>query len=210
MPHSHSHGSCEHESDGIDPLEMGVQYSLYQKIDMHNLECLNEAENESAKNVFKSYENRLNFETFVESDCDAELLFNIPFCGNIKLKGIRVIGANDDSHPKKVRLFKNRPKMTFDDATGNADQEFELEKDLTGSIEYNTQVVKFHSVHHLSLHFPVNFGRNDDPTRIYYIGLKGEFSEAHHHGVTICTYETTPNVADHKNSLFDQVNHQIQ
>jgi hypothetical protein len=37
MGHSHDHGSCEHESDGIDPLEMGVQYSLFQKIDMNNL-----------------------------------------------------------------------------------------------------------------------------------------------------------------------------
>lgn len=140
MPHSHNHADCSHEANGIDPLEMGFQYSLYQKIDLHNLEVLNEAEENSGKNVFKSYENRLDFSTCVESDCDPELIFNIPFTGNIKLKGIRVIGANDDSHPKKVRLFKNRPKMTFDDTKSKPDQEFELEKDLTGSIEYNTQV----------------------------------------------------------------------
>lgn len=30
--------------------------------------------------------------------------------------------------------------MTFDDAKAKADQEFELQKDLNGSIEYNTQV----------------------------------------------------------------------
>lgn len=41
-------------------------------------------------------------------------------------------------------------------------------------------------------------------------GWRGEFSEKHHHGVTICTYEAAANVSDHKNSLFDQVNHQIQ
>jgi len=208
MPHSHDHGSCEHEAHGIDPLEMGFQYSLYQKIDIHNLEVLNEAEQESGRNVFKSYEERMNFEKFVESDCDAELLFNIPFTGNVKLKGLRIIGPNSGQHPKKVRLFKNRPKMTFDDVSAKADQEFELEKDLTGSIEYNTQVVKFHSCHHLSLHFPINFG--EETTRIYYIGLRGEFSEAHHHGVTICTYESAPNMSDHKNSILDQVNHQIQ
>lgn len=50
MPHSHDHGSCEHEADGIDPLEQGLQYSLYQKIDMQNLEVLNEAEENSGKN----------------------------------------------------------------------------------------------------------------------------------------------------------------
>lgn len=141
MPHSHDHGACAHEADGIDPLEMGLQYSLFQKIDMMNLECLNEAEEDSGKKVFKPYEMRLDFTDFVTSDCDQELLFNIPFTGNIKLKGIRVIGPSDGSHPKKVRLFKNRPKMTFDDASAKPEQEFELEKDLTGSIEYNTQVI---------------------------------------------------------------------
>lgn len=140
MPHSHDHGPCSHEADGIDPLEMGLQYSLYQKIDLINLEVLNEVEENSGWKVFKPYEKRLDFEDYVESDADQELLFNIPFTGNIKLKGIRVIGPNNGSHPKKMRLFKNRPKMTFDDTSAKADQEFNLEKDLTGSIEYNTQV----------------------------------------------------------------------
>jgi len=163
---------------------------------------------DDGRNVFKPFEQRLDFEKYVQSDADQELLFNIPFTGNIKLKALRIIGPDDFSHPKKVKLFKNRPKMTFDDVSIKADQEFELERDLTGSIEYSTKVVAFNSVHHLSLYFPTNFG--EEQTRIYYIGLRGEFSEAHHHGVTICTYETTPNVSDHKNSLFDTVNHQIQ
>lgn len=151
----------------------------------------------------------MDFERYVESDCDAELLFNIPFTGNVKLKGIRIIGPNDDQHPRKVRIFKNRPKMTFDDVKSKADQEFQLEKDLTGSIEYNTKVVLFNSVYHLSLHFPTNFGDSETTTRIYYIGLRGEFSEAHHHGVTICTYESAPNVADHKNDLLEKSGHHI-
>ena len=52
-------------------------------------------------------------------------------------------------------------------------QEFELVQDDEGIIEYATKVVTFSSVHHLSLHFPTNFG--EDVTQIYYIGLKGEF-----------------------------------
>lgn len=69
------------------------------------------------------------------------------------------------------------------------------------------RTVQFSSVHHLSLHFPSNFGA--DVSCIYYIGLKGEFSPQHHHGVTICTYESRPNVSDHKQDLFDSVNQQI-
>ncbi|XP_065356801.1 PITH domain-containing protein GA19395 [Calliphora vicina] len=212
MPHGHSHDhgqGCGHEATDVDnALEMGIEYSLYQKIDMENLECLNEESVGSGKKVFKPYEKRLDLTEFVQSDADEELLFNIPFTGNVKLKGIIVAGANDDSHPNKMRLFKNRPAMTFDDVRGKADQEFELTRDCRAEIEYAPKVVTFSSVHHLSIHIPSNYG--DDNTKIYYIGLRGEFSEAHYHGVTICTYESRPNVSDHKSDAFDAVNRTIQ
>lgn len=35
--------------------------------------------------------------------------------------------------------FKNRPKMTFDDAHAEADQTFELHRDHTGRLEYTTK-----------------------------------------------------------------------
>ncbi|XP_050078531.1 PITH domain-containing protein GA19395 [Anopheles maculipalpis] len=210
MSHGHSHGAgCGHEALGIEnELEIGIHYSLYEKIDMNNVECLNEELEGSGKTVFKPYNERLSHDKFVKSDADEELLFNIPFTGNVKLKGIIIIGADDETHPKKMRLFKNRPKMTFDDTSATADQEFALEKDANGVIEYSTKVVTFANVHHLSLHIPSNYG--SDNTTVYYIGLKGEFSEVHHHGVTICTYEARPNISDHKNNVFDSVNHQVQ
>ncbi|KAG4078342.1 hypothetical protein HA402_013052 [Bradysia odoriphaga] len=209
MPHSHDHGpGCSHEATDVDnALEMGIQYSLYAKIDMINLECLNEETEGSGKLVFKPYENRLDFTKFVRSDADEELLLNIPFTGNIKLKAMIIIGANDDSHPNRVRLYKNRPKMCFDDCQSTPDQEFELHRDIDGTFEYPIKTVQFSSVHHLSLHFPSNFG--SDTSCIYYIGLRGEFSPHHHHGVTICTYESRPNVSDHKQDLFDSANQQI-
>lgn len=141
MSHNHNHGhSCEAESADHDHSpEMGVEYSLWNKIDMENMECLNESTEGSGKLVFKPYEDRLDFSKYVESDCDQELLFNVPFTGNIKLKGVIIIGANDDCHPKKLRLFKNREKMTFDDVNIPADQEFDLVHDANGVIEYNTK-----------------------------------------------------------------------
>jgi hypothetical protein len=97
--------------------------------------------------------------------------------------------------------------MTFDEAI-NPDQEFELEKnDLSGSIEYSTKQVTFNNIHNLSIYFNQNFGA--ETTRLYYIGLRGEWSEAHYHGVTLCTYESMPQMEDHKNLLKDNVNHQI-
>ncbi|KAG5897260.1 hypothetical protein JTB14_013161 [Gonioctena quinquepunctata] len=203
------HGKCcgdknHHHHD--DSQEMGIQYSLYGKINKENLECLNEATEGSGRTVFKPWEDRLNFDVFVESDADEELLFNIPFTGNVKLKGIKVIGEDNDNHPAKMRIYKNRPSMTFDDVRAVADQEFELVKDTTGIAEYNTKVVTFNNVHHLTLHFPTNFGA--DTTKIYYIGLKGEFSEGHYHGVTICTYESRPMPEDHKSPIDEYVNSQ--
>lgn len=63
MSHHHHHGNCEHESSDSDYLkEIGVQYGLYQKIDLENLDCLNETTDGSGKLVFKPYEDRLNFE----------------------------------------------------------------------------------------------------------------------------------------------------
>lgn len=57
------------------------------------------------------------------------------------------------------------------------------------------------------MHFPKNFGA--ETTRIHYIGLKGEFSEAHHHGVTICNYEARPNISDHE-KLGENITHRVQ
>lgn len=209
QPHgNHDGNTCEGHAHEHDSAEMGVEYSLYTKINKDNLKCLNESVEGSGKTIFKPWEERHNFDTVVESDADEELLFNIPFTGHIKLKGLIIVGEENSSHPSKVRLFKNRPAMTFDDVGAPPEQEFELHHDNVGSIEYATKVVTFNNVHHLSLHFPSNFG--DDNTKIYYIGLRGEFSEQHHHGVTICNYEARPNVYDHKNMLNEYNSHRVQ
>lgn len=64
MPHNHDeHGhDCSHEAVDVDnELEMGIEYSLYTKIDMENLECLNEESEGSGKIVFRPFEERLDF-----------------------------------------------------------------------------------------------------------------------------------------------------
>ena len=43
---------------GLNGEELGVQYSLYQKIDLENVTCLNEEIENSGKDVFKAWENR--------------------------------------------------------------------------------------------------------------------------------------------------------
>lgn len=66
-------------------------------------------------------------------------------------------------------------------------------------INYYYRTVKFSSVQHLSLYF--TGGRNAEQIKIDYIGLKGEWTPAHKHGVTICTYEARPLISDHPTDL---------
>ncbi|XP_072936549.1 PITH domain-containing protein GA19395 isoform X1 [Epargyreus clarus] len=206
MSHGNCHGHCDHDHGNAE--DIGIQYNLYEKIDKHNLQCLNETIDGSGKTVFKSWENRLDRNNFVESDADEELLFNIPFTGNVKLKGIRIASEDSPTHPSKLRLFKNKPNMTFDDVSMEAEQEFELQKDSEGVLEYMPKIVTFSSVSHLTMHFPSNFGAEN--TKIYYIGLKGEWTPGHRHGVTICTYEARPNLDDHKLKHLDSVTKHIE
>lgn len=106
------------------------------------------------------------------------------------------MGEDDDSHPSEMRLYKNIPQMSFDDTEREPDQTFSLNRDVTGELEYATKISRFSNVYHLSIHISKNFGA--DTTKIFYIGLRGEWTELRRHEVTICNYEASANPADHR------------
>ncbi|XP_078536934.1 PITH domain-containing protein 1 [Lissotriton helveticus] len=193
--HGHGHGGCSHDADPLETPERGLEFGLYRRIDLQRLECLNERREGSGRLVFRAWDERGERGKFVESDDDEELLFNIPFTGNVKLKGIIIMGEDDDTHPSEMRLYKNIPHMSFDETVREADQEFSLNKDVTGELEYPTKIARFSSVHHLSIHISKNFGA--EQTKILYIGLRGEWTEAQRQEVVICNYEAAANPSDH-------------
>ena len=57
----HRHG-CDGDHNHDETPEMGLEYSLYSKINLEDVECLNEKREGSGKDVFKAWENRLDFE----------------------------------------------------------------------------------------------------------------------------------------------------
>ncbi|TWW65112.1 PITH domain-containing protein 1 [Takifugu flavidus] len=175
--HGHSH-HCGCEGEH-EPAERGFEYGLYSRIDLEKMQCLNESRDGDGKVVFKPWDQRNERDKYVESDADEELLFNIP--------------------------YKNIPQMSFDDTGREPDQAFRLNRDPLAELEYPTKIARFSNVHHLSVHISKNYGAEN--TRVYYIGLRGEYSEAHRHEVTICNYEAAANPADHKvESIIPQTN----
>ena len=55
-------GCCGHGSHDHSSPEVGINYSLYQKIDIENVQCLNEVAENSGKTVFKAWEDRLSID----------------------------------------------------------------------------------------------------------------------------------------------------
>ncbi|THD22276.1 PITH domain-containing protein 1 [Fasciola hepatica] len=202
----HSHGGhCCHSLDISEPASA---FSLFRFVDLEHMECLNEAIPGSGKSVFKPYEDRKDCSVFVESDADEELLFNIPFTGNVKLKAIIIAGDPADQHPNHIELYKNRPFMTFSDTNTEPEQSLALIVDPFGDVIYPLKPTRFSNVRHLTVHIKSNYGA--ETTRLHYIGLRGDFIPVTRQEVVIANYELAPNLADHKTDLIESTRHLIE
>eukprot|EP01132_Coremiostelium_polycephalum_P009277 gene9277-11370_t len=182
---NHSHG-----------IEDGIEYSLNKFLDTGLITCLNEKVKDSAKSIFKSWDDRFDNTHFLESCDDQELIINIPFNAVAQLKSIIIIGTDDNSAPSKMKAYLNHNSIDFGNINGiTPAQEWILHLDLDGKIGYNTKITKFNNINLLTLYFPTNFGA--PTTKIYYIGLKGVYTNAKREIVNT-VYESRPQVADHK------------
>eukprot|EP01112_Ceratiomyxa_fruticulosa_P021402 TRINITY_DN750_c0_g1_i1.p1 TRINITY_DN750_c0_g1~~TRINITY_DN750_c0_g1_i1.p1 ORF type:complete len:206 (+),score=43.57 TRINITY_DN750_c0_g1_i1:172-789(+) len=201
---------CKDHIHGSDSgSDRGAEFSLFQSIAVEQTRALNEKISGSVRSVFKPWDKRLEKETFMESnDDDPELILYIPFNGVVKLRSIIVIGGEDGTSPSKLRIFTNREDIDFSNASDIAPiQEFDLHEDPTGQVEYTPRVAKFTNISSLTFHIPTNFGA--DFTKIYYIGLKGEF-HAQKREAVIAIYESKPQLSDHKSSADQFVSRSIQ
>ncbi|VDK61104.1 unnamed protein product [Onchocerca ochengi] len=198
---------CANEVINFERKDEGMRYTINSYIDLQKVVVLNEAIEGSGAMIFKKWEDRLDRTIHVESDVDEELLFNVPFKGHVKLTGLVLTGDLDGTHPSHIRLYKDRPSMSFEAMAVEADQEFSLKQDINAQIDYPLKASKFSNLTHLSLHFPTNFG--ESKTRIYYIGLRGEYIEDIRQQVCITTYEARPMLKDHKGEIPDVIQRSI-
>ena len=65
---------------------------------------------------------------------------------------------------------------------------------------FPSRIVTFSSIHHLSIHLQTT-NPNDDELKLYYIGLKGDFTEGARARVVNAVYEARPMLEDHKQDV---------
>ncbi|KAI9355313.1 galactose-binding domain-like protein [Zopfochytrium polystomum] len=205
--HSHGHGHGHEDHDHEDGPDRGLDQSLFKVINVDLIRTLNESVDGAGKKIFKPWGDRFDMSKFVESDADEQLIFFIPFTANVKLKSIAVLGGSGELNPTSMKAYINREDVDFDtvesiqppDGTWDLLDSTSLQSSSTSTVpipEYPTRMSKFTNVRNLTLYFPSNAGA--DTTRIYFIGLKGEWTEISRDPV-ITMYEAAPNPADHKN-----------
>lgn len=143
--------SCQHDHD-CGAQECAGAFSLYRHVDLQRVRCLNEAPpGGAAPRVFRPWEQRRAAAAAgpaLRSDPDdPELLIHVPFDGAVKLRAIVVVGGAEASAeggggaaPDRLRVFVNREGLDFAEAAAAAPaQEWELQEDPNGVLEYTTQ-----------------------------------------------------------------------
>ena len=71
-------------------------------------------------------------------------MFDIRFTGNVKLKSIALLGGEDETHPKTMKLYKNIANMTLDQTGKEADQVFALPRSYSDVLQLPTKYDIYH------------------------------------------------------------------
>ncbi|CAD5208645.1 unnamed protein product [Bursaphelenchus xylophilus] len=135
----------------LEPSPVPGQSDLGTFIDKSGVECLNE---DDSKNI----QGLLGGRSELRSDCDEQLIINIPFVSPVKIHSIEIRGKGDHG-PKDVKVFANvTTTLDFDNAQ-NAEpiQNLNFEADSLQNLKF----VKFQNVKNIQLFIANNKGDHD-------------------------------------------------
>jgi len=198
MAHNHGHGDCHDESHDHDhdhPSETGPSDNLYAYIELANVTALNVSENTPGAKVIKPWHERLDETVWIDSDADDQLIVRVPFTGSVNLRSVLLKCGPGEQTPANVRLFANSDHLDFSDiADRTCAQELNIPQGREVG-EYAVKPAKFQNVSSVTLFFPSSQGA--ETIRIYYIGLRGTWTERKRDPV-ITVYESRANLADHE------------
>lgn len=121
---------------------------LNSMINKSESECLNESDDHNLAGCLTS-----SSSSYLESDCDEQLIINLTFTQHVKLHSI-LIKAPADKGPKTLKLFINQPRTLDFDAADSMEcvQVLDLSaKDLSESTPVPLKYVKFQNVRNLQV-----------------------------------------------------------
>ena len=187
--------SCNHEECSITHTnEFENTKSLYSCINKNKIECYNYNSNYPIENCIKPYSERHN-SSYLESDCDEQLIIRIPFLNRVKISSISFNGTYEYS-PSMIKLYKNHNVLTFDEICDRKEEEkIEINNDPLYDLMYPLRVSKFNNIDEILIYIPENYGAS--VTRINYINFYGEKTKSRH-GIVDCVYESRAVLGDHK------------
>mmetsp|Transcript_31231 Transcript_31231/g.77697 ORF Transcript_31231/g.77697 Transcript_31231/m.77697 type:complete len:170 (+) Transcript_31231:34-543(+) len=92
----------------------GKELDLLSEMDLSSVECLNQAVGKDWGNAVKQGY-REDAGLFVTSDDDEQLIITIPFRQIVRLHSISIQGPADGTAPKVVKIYGNKPNLSFED-----------------------------------------------------------------------------------------------
>lgn len=142
------------------PLVAGHS-DMSEQITLNQVDCLNQQTANHVRNALKADE------TYLESDCDEQLIISVPFNQAIKLHSLRIIPKDIAHAPKSVKLYVNKLHLGFDET--DSVEETQLitltEKDYEGNGLISLRFVKFQNVTSVILFVEDNLG-DEETTQI--------------------------------------------
>ncbi|XP_042158670.1 thioredoxin-like protein 1 [Oncorhynchus tshawytscha] len=132
-------------------------------------ECLNESDESGFENCL------VKDTTYLESDCDEQLLVTMAFNQPVKLYSMKLQTSDFAQAPKCVKIFINLPRsMDFDDAErSEATQTLDLaEEDFKDDGLIPLRYVKFQNVQSVTMFVKNNQG-DEETTKINYLTFIG-------------------------------------
>ncbi|KAL1919029.1 uncharacterized protein VTP21DRAFT_2410 [Calcarisporiella thermophila] len=144
---------------------------LTQYVTLNQLDCLNQQQDHSVRNIFVRGPN------YLESDVDEQLIVVVPFNQAVRLHSIKFVGSGPQA-PKTVKLYVNRYTLGFDEAESvEPTQVLELtERDFQEDEVTPLRFVKFQNVNSIVLFIEDNQG-DEETTKLeqlVFIGTPAE------------------------------------
>uniref|UniRef100_A0A8C3QDT0 Thioredoxin like 1 n=1 Tax=Geospiza parvula TaxID=87175 RepID=A0A8C3QDT0_GEOPR len=132
-------------------------------------ECLNESDEHGFENCLRKDS------SYLESDCDEQLLITVAFSQPVKLYSMKLQGPDNGQGPKSIKIFINLPRsMDFEEAErSEPTQALQLgPEDIREDGIVQLRYVKFQNVNSVTLFVQSNHG-DEETTRITYFTFIG-------------------------------------